>query len=441
MRLALTAPPRFIINTETDKAYNVLRYLTRGAVDMETSSLDSVKLYSKELASYTKNYCFVLDVMVEIFLWRGRLKITKTRSIWFPLHSMALLFAVVLAFERPQFILPMFLYAIAWVMLSLNFHASRHPYPWKRVKASEKTNMVVLLGRSIHPPIVIEPGQGVAGGQTLHKLDKLKAERISKLMQELVAFGLKVSEIYSKTSESSVKMATERRDWSLLAERLYYVHTALKTLCGCIRMFRSLVNWKGYYAHHLTMHCILIATIWITFSVNKVMTWVLRLLIWTLLGPHMKLLDMYWVHSFYKTRDELLQDIADGVEATEPSVPDFDAWLASEMFIKMAHSGRIVGEDQYKLKDMRERLYGKYSEVIPRFDTSRFPSVPLPESSARAKKRKPNVKEHWYHVPSQRLQGHMILQPIREEIIPDVASQGTNGNDGDDFDDNGIFTE
>jgi hypothetical protein len=432
MKMALTAPPRFFINTKTEKAYAVLHYLTRGFIDMEKVNLDSVKLYANELVAYLKNYCFALDVMVEIFLWRGRLQVSKNRTIWFPVHSMVLLFAVTLAFERPLLIPPIFFYGIAWIMLSINYHASRHPYPWKRVKSSERNNMVVLLGRSFHPPIEIEPNQGVEEGIKFDKLDLLKAERISTLIQEFMRFSLKVYGIYSKTSEMSVKIAREEANWSLFAGRLHYIHMLLKDLCKYIRLFRGLINWKVYHAHTLTMNCILIATVWTIFPVGNVTAWVFRLLLWTMLGPWMKLLDVYWAHNFYKTREELLQDIDNGVLITEPSVPDFDAWLASDMVIKMGHSGRIVAEDQYKLKDMREQVYGNYCETIPMFDSSQYPSVPLPQSSAHPSKDKPESKEHWYHVPGQKLAGHMILEPARDEIP--VAEE-------DDDDDSGVVEQ
>lgn len=430
MKMALTPAPRFIINTQTEKAYAVLHYMTHGAVDMEKVNLDSVKLYANELVAYWKNYCYFLDVMIGIFLWRGRLKVSKNRSIWFPLHSTALFFTVALAFERPQLIPPIFFYGITWIMLSINYHASRHPNPWKRVKSSEGNTMIVLLGRSLHPPIEIEPSQGVEEGNKLDKLDLLKAERISTLVQEFMGFSLEVYGIYSKTSETSVKIATEEANWSLLAGRLLYVHMLLKIVCQYIRMFRGIINWNGYYAHSLTMNCIILGTVWVIFSVGRITSWVFRLIIWTMLGPWMKLMDIYWVHHFYKTREELLQDIDNGVVNTEPLIPDFDAWLASDMFIKMGHSGRIVTEDQYKLKDMREKVFGKYCETIPKFDSSRCPSVPLPQSSAQPSKAKPTSKEHWYHVPGQKLAGHMILEP-EQEVIP-VASGEYDDNDDDD---------
>jgi hypothetical protein len=434
MKMAHTTAPRFIINTETEKSHAVLRYMAR--VDTEKVCIGSVKLYAKEVTAYWKNCCFFLDVMAEIFLWRGRLQVSKNRTIWFPLRSMALLFAVVLAFERPRLLPPVFFYGIAWIMLSINYHASRDPYPWKRVKSFEGTCMVALLGRSMHQPIEIEPGQGVSEGSKLQRLDKLKVERMSKLVQEFESFLLKVSSIYSKTSETSVKIGTEEANWSFLAGQLTHVHMMLQMLCMNIRMFRGIINWKGYHAHTLTMNCILIATVWTIFPVSRVMTWVLRLLIWTMLGPWMKLLDVYWAHSFYKTSQELMQEIDDGVTISEPSVPDFDAWLASDMLTKMGQSGRIAVEDQYKLKDMREKLFGKYCETIPKFDASRYPSVPLPQSSAHPSKAKCESKENWYYVPGQKLKGHMILEPAREEIP--VAEED---NDNDDDDDSGVVEQ
>ena len=124
----------------------------------------------------------------------------------------------------------------------------------------------------------------------------------------------------------------------------------------------------------------------------------------------MKLVDVCWVRHWYKTSDELTSLIKAGVEP-EADLPDFETMLDSEVFLKMSQSGRIVCENAVKLRDMREHVFGHFSEVVPAVDSSRFPSVPLPASSARPwiEKDAPVDKEE-SHVPGQKLRGSMILR-------------------------------
>jgi hypothetical protein len=255
MKMSFTPAPRFIINVDNDKSYQVLRYLTRGAVDMESPSVDSVKLYADELMSYWKKYCFAIDVFAEVWLWRGRLRVSRTHCIWFPIHSVALFMAATVLVERPNLLFPIALYSMAWILLTINYYASRHPYPWKRVKKSEEVMMMTLFGRSNLCPENIEPGQGVEEGALTDKLDKAKAERMSTLIQAFLRFIYSVYKIYSKTSESSVSMTTATTDWSFLSGRLYYLHMMLKMLCMKIRLIRNFLNWESFSTDAFTTNC------------------------------------------------------------------------------------------------------------------------------------------------------------------------------------------
>lgn len=60
-----------------------------------------------------------------------------------------------------------------------------------------------MLGRSVHPPILIEPYTGVEQALALEKLDKVKAERVSRFLWDAKTVGLKVKKVYSKTSVKS----------------------------------------------------------------------------------------------------------------------------------------------------------------------------------------------------------------------------------------------
>ena len=425
MKMSFKPAPRFIINVESDKSYRVLKYLTRGAVDMEQPSVSSVKLYAAELVSYWKDYCFLLDIIFEVLLWRGRIRVTKTLSVWFPMHSIALFAAAVLLLERPDFILPITLYGIAWILLSVNYHASRHPNPWKRVKKSEEINMMALFGWSKLGPDKIKVGQGVKEEALLDKLDKAKGERMSALITALLYTALGIYKVYSKTSLASVVMTTKTHDWSFLSGRLHYLHMMLKMICQYVRLGRNFVNWKSYSTDAFTTNCIMIATLWVIFPMNRIAHWTLRVLVWTLLGPWMKLVDIFWVHAWYETKDELIKRLKEEERYT-PKLPDLDGALESQALVKMGHAGRVVAEDSYKLKDMREKLFGYFSETIPKADTSRFPSTPLATSFAEPSVSEHTNVDHAYHVLGQKLNGNMIhsrqrtdkptLDSINEEV-------------------------
>jgi hypothetical protein len=231
--------------------------MCRGPVNMSVASMDSVKLYARELMEYGSVICYVIDVMIGIWLWRGRATFPILGNVWFPIHSTFVFTAAVVAIECPLLIPTVFFYSIAWMLLSIGYNCSAHPDPWQRCKTVGELNMVRLLGRSVHGPVRIEPNVGVEEAAALEKLDDVKATRVSSFLLDFMKVGLKVRKIYKKTDASSksnplvictcvlyhcshfspdIAIDTEESaSWSILGNNLYYVHLMLS--CKC-RMFK-----------------------------------------------------------------------------------------------------------------------------------------------------------------------------------------------------------
>lgn len=187
-------------------------------------------------------------------------------------------------------------------------------------------------------------------------------------------------------------------------------------------MGRNFVNWRGYYTHKFTMTCVIGGTIWIVLPVNYVLFWVLRVLVWACFGPWMKLVDILYVHPHYRTKEELLVDpLLHGT--------NIDRVLTSESLQKMGASARLTGEEALKLKDMREHLFGKLSQLIPAVDTSRFPATPLSQSTAepylgcnydmsqRGFVDVPIEAQNWRYIPGQQLGGNMVHHQMNQTTL------------------------
>lgn len=199
-------PPSFYINVNSSKALHVLRYITRGAVDLEEPSMDSVTMYAGELFAYRYHLFYFIDVILNILLWRGRVNLSfrgQAIRVWCPIHSMVLFASAALALEFPGKIPPIILYLIAWSMLSVNYHRSRDPYPWNRCKSFHRTSLVlVLLGRSQEGNARIEQNVGVQEAKLLGTVDTIKAARVEVFLLETLRVALKLYRVYSKNSRS-----------------------------------------------------------------------------------------------------------------------------------------------------------------------------------------------------------------------------------------------
>jgi hypothetical protein len=428
MKMTVSSPPYFLVNVRSEKSYRMLRYATRGQIDMDDASVASCTLYLKEIISYWTSICFVLDVLVGVLLWRGRLQVSKNRSIWFPIHSILLFAAGVACIERVDLVIPILLLGVSWILVSIKWHLSHKSYPWRRVKGVGSTSLIVFTGASSHSAAHISPNVGVEAGKREDTLDDLKARRMSLIVQLWISFLLKVYRIYSKNLFTSVQFATtEKKLFQLFTNQLQYVHMFLKYICQYSRMLRTILAWRNYSSHRIAMNCFIVGVLWLCLPVGVAVQWILRIAVWTLLGPWMKLVDVHWVHDVYQTKEEL-QDLID--EAYRDGtifdlekklvLPDFDSLLASKIFLRMSHSGRVNAENLYQLKAMRSYLYGSFSEMIPIRDSSGLSSIPLPASSATPYKNMENKQglvssdpvrghQHWYHVPGQGLRGSMIM--------------------------------
>ena len=420
MKMYYTAPPRFIINVDNEKSYEALTYTTRGVGYMHDVSIKSVKLLAHEVLEYGSRFCFTMDVLMEILLWRGRCRLAKTTSIWFPIHSIVLFTGAMILVERPDWSIPIFLYGIAWVLLSLNYYASSHPNPWLRAPPYIETICMTVLGRrTILPASLrrntdrwtsIPSNQGTTAAMRQEKLDELKAARMSALISATMNFLLKVYNIYSKTGNKAIKITTERPKWNILSSKLKYVHMLLLYMCQYLRLGRNFTSWKSNYTAVATSYCLVFATIWCIFPISTVVHWIIRIMVLVFLGPLMKLIDVKYIHRWYATKDELITRISKGdYYIHESDIPDFDSLLQNKTFSSMIQLGRVKAEELYKLRDMRQLLFGQFSELIPFVDNSRYPSIPLPQSTAtwtaEWKSAESNVG---YHVPGQQLSGDMI---------------------------------
>ena len=210
---------------------------------------------------------------------------------------------------------------------------------------------------------------------------------------------------------------------------LFFVTTTV-VMCKYIRVLRNFVNWNGLGTYKFTANLLVLATAWAFFPSKHLAVWPIRAFVWIFFGPWVKLLDAFWIHTYYRTKEDLLRD---GIpETTEDMKEDIakrpnilDPILRSAWFHKTTLSGRIVIEDNLKLIAFRELLFGKYTELIPAIDTSRYPSVPDSSSFAQpygdgTGTRKgdyvdiPPEDKKWSHAHGQKLTGKMVPIHVSE---------------------------
>ena len=134
----------------------------------------------------------------------------------------------------------------------------------------------------------------------------------------------------------------------------------------------------------MTCNFVLLGTLFYFKPVHLLANCTGRILIWTLLGPFMKLADIMFVHKYYKTNEELFEDIVNDRQADDYRfLPLFDSIIQHNAFRTMREASRLRAEEVAKLQAMRENVHGMWSEQVPVGDNSPKFSFPLAKSSAK----------------------------------------------------------
>lgn len=244
--LSFVSPPRFFVNVETEKSWRVVRYLTRGAVDQQEVSVQSLKLYIREMLGHGKQFCYLVDVLAEVVLWRGSLNLKifgKEISVWCPIHSVYLLLSITYCLGHPDFAPAIIFYGIAYALLWKNYYLSTHPNPFCRVKSFRRfTDRFTYVAQDVH----ITPGTGFEEAEKLRLLDEYKANRVMCFMSEATVICLSLYRVYNKSIPTDLSTVKTRENFLSSLYLNYLAHVI--TLCrgkSCEIYLLALVTWPS----------------------------------------------------------------------------------------------------------------------------------------------------------------------------------------------------
>lgn len=209
---------------------------------MTDVTLESVKLYATEVKEHWQRYCYFLDILAHLILWRGRANILG-RSFWFPIHSVVFFVGISLAVEYPVYLPSLISYLIAYVLLCNNYVLSKHPSPWLRVRSF--AHVAFNNHFSTHEPVIVEPETGSNDAKLLQRLDQYRGLRVMAFLYQAIMVALKVYRVYSKNTP--VDISTVLKSGSIFSKLyvnyLYYAHLVLRStsilLLDCCRVMHA----------------------------------------------------------------------------------------------------------------------------------------------------------------------------------------------------------
>jgi len=179
------------------------------------------------------------------------------------------------------------------------------------------------------------------------------------------------------------------------------VQRTMMHMCHGVRVIKSIVTWEEcHIAFWITNSAILLAIPVLFVPWGMVTRFVLRVMVWTLLGPWMKLVDIFYVQRLDREKklDAWSLEHSTAVEAA-----------------KRAHQTRK--ENVIKLKSWRDYLFGKYMVQVPRFKEFRYKDVPLSVSTATP------------YDPNLRSPPRVVKRNFTQDVTGEMVPTWGNGSD------------
>jgi len=385
----------------------------------------------------------ILDVFSTILFWRchGRLrlfvprlcpqcresgfwnKITRPVVFCFPLHSIVAFLSAITVVELPHLI-PTFLFGLgAYFMFANLSHRNQHPSPWKHSKSFSAMTSSLLWGVSWggktikayenESAIMVYEQIRVQKQNDLQEAEQICSERaLCVTTENTISNQDKIAD--SKNIEFEYRTNVEKSLNDI--NHMIPIQHVLANLCLCLRYVREVVCWDdANHAYWLTIRLLILSVASYFIPWGLVFLWTCRALVWSLLGPWMKLVEIFWFGWPKGIGNEFIQDAR---------------WKKIERLLIRLQKER---ELKIKLSDMKKRFFGPHLINVPQRKVDRYVDTPISLSFAtqfkKSKKKKKsratktNESESFLHAPKQsdyhNVQSFVPGQSlIIEDVIP-----------------------
>lgn len=410
---------------------------------MNQFDTDIISSYVDELKAYESVIEIVQEAVATVLLWRGHSplsfrvlrcppdrsedgfwnRVTKSTTVLLPLHSAIAFCGGVLLVENFDLFPSFCLFAIAWFFLSTMGYKRNRPSPWHRCPSYLEIFRAFVL--HLYPPKAIHPDENIEAIKEYdenleRKLERKKKEqeRKEKEAEEAAAEEEEVEEV----DESKI-LSTPQKGFSVnpLKPILFPIQQNLGQLCVGLRIVKSVVTWEeSYQAFWIVSACVFLGIPLLFVPWAFLVRWLLRITVWTFLGPWMKLVDIFYIK---RNQGEDYDE-----EAKEKRKEELKAKY-KEKLMAVSHS-QIKKEEALKLRDMRKFMFGNHIVRVPQFKEARHFDYPLSKSSATPYVTGQCEEDVVDRKIGQYLVGDMILSS--EEHEPDEKSS-LRGNKTPDY--------
>jgi hypothetical protein len=376
---------------------------------------------------------YLEDALMTLLLWRGHFPVKiGGRQFSLPIHSFNAFVVAIVLVERPEYY-PSFCFAtIAWVMLAIMGWRRNNPDVWTRCYSFAEILEKIVVGKCSTPPDRIEPFQDFdVAKKALEKwMSRLKdaedkAQRAYIEAQKEEEERLKELEEIGETDADISTKVGGGISIDPIKAALHPVQLILGTICEVLRFVKHVLYWEeAYFSFWITIASAFLAIVCMFVPWFFLIQWTARIIVWTIFGPWMKLVDIFYISKIKPETEE--------ERITREQQEKQQRRLATSLAAKEA---RLARENVAKMRDMKRVMFGKFSMKIPTLKMDRYSDRPLPESSATPYQEKAltlaelAMQEAGYNrirLPGQTLVGDMIPRVETETFTKAPTGKATS---------------
>lgn len=311
--------------------------------------------YVDELLALQHASFYLQDALTSLLLWRGSFQ-AGNYKIWFPVHSLTLYIALIHVVENPD-LFPSFLFAsLAWLMVSTMTYRQMLPDVWDRCKSYRECAEAIVFGAANVPQTTIRPNQNAKEAEEYYEAWRNRIEDAETAATKAYEEQLQAQREHEKEVQDFIdgdSDLAERKDGVSVdpfKPFLYPIQQCLAVVCRYVRHTKHVLTWQEcYIAFWVTTASAILSVMCAFVPWTFFLTWTIRLTVWVLLGPWMKLVDVYYVSKIRPLTEE-----------EEEERKRLERERQEEKTFATIAMLRVKHENKVKLKAMKTRLFGKY---------------------------------------------------------------------------------
>lgn len=370
--------------------------------------------YIEELLAYQQVLYYIEDSIISLLMWRPQSRITiRGKKVGIPTHSLIAFICFTFLVEKPQFLPSFFFLSVAWFLIAVMSYRRQSPNPWTRCKSYGELFNMLVLGRSMVPPDHIRPNENIEEARAV--IDEWQnrilesEERAKKAYEDSVKAQKEYEKDMAEIGEAKVDISTQAGGVSVdVFKPIFFpIQKNLAMLCRALRYMKAVVTWdECYFTFWIATLSVVLGVGFMFVPWLWILKWSARFTVWSIFGPWMKLVDVY-----YYSRVQPLSE--DELEERE----ELQRLQRQQLTSKAATANRMKRENAAKLRDIKKFMFGNYISKVPILKADRHRDIPLPESQAVPYRPRPlplaelAMKEAGYRrtrLPGQHLVGDMI---------------------------------